>query len=530
MEIQGLTPIDSLYEFLGYTISLRLGQYLLWNGYILGFLLSAAVVRLYYVGSREGSFKDLAVYPLYVLFMLFLSWPIDVALTAPHSQTSGFLEETNPENGMFWDPAEGMGGGAVRPDTLKVPRLLAYVGGLVGSLQTNLVGDICDDMHGAMYQWKHVAAINSNARFFDRSLREDLGVYLKCCYYPALTTDPNRDPDPWKIVPFAGLPIDPWLTATYQKMDLRSEETHRRDYFSDNPTTCVDLHQSLDSAVTKELWNATFHTKALAAYGRLANQKAGGQASAAEYAKFYRRRLIYNEIFVIGGTTASTLRAALPEYGVFKDGSMDLKYITTDSHNKGIPMNVVTAITKLPAALAAVASSISEGWSQKAMGPATYYRVSALGPYIYGLLLAFLVIVFPIAGLLSIWPQWWTAVVNFMKLFLSIKLWPIFWAFLSGMMSYKEAFTPEDPEGFQGTFGSEGMLPALAVMYLVVPVFSFMITSIAQHAGGAMLGSLIGQGQEASLGGTMGAVTQPGSMAGRIVDKHNESRRSGTET
>ena len=86
------------------------------------------------------------------------------------------------------------------------------------------------------------------------------------------------------------------------------------------------------------------------------------------------------------------------------------------------------------------------------------------------------------------------------------------------------------PEGFQGTFGSEGMLPALAVMYLIVPVFSFMITSIAQHAGGAMLGSLIGQGQEASMGGTMGAVTQPGSMAGRLADSHGGSRREGRET
>jgi hypothetical protein len=201
-----------------------------------------------------------------------------------------------------------------------------------------------------------------------------------------------------------------------------------------------------------------------------------------------------------------------------------------DSQDKGMLLNVFTAVTKLPAALAAVASSVSEGWSQKAMGPATYYRISALGPYVYGLLLAMLVIVFPLAGLLSIWPQWWTAIVNFMKLFLSIKLWPIFWAFLSGMMSYKEAFTPEDPEGFQGTFGSEGMLPALAVMYLVVPVFSFMITSIAQHAGGAMLGSLLGQGQAASLGGTIGAVTQPASMAGRLAESQNEGRRSGGQT
>ena len=51
------------------------------------------------------------------------------------------------------------------------------------------------------------------------------------------------------------------------------------------------------------------------------------------------------------------------------------------------------------------------------------------------------------------------------------------------------------------------MFPALALMYLVVPVFSFMVTSIAQHAGGAMLGALLGQGQESTLGGTIGAAT-----------------------
>ena len=103
MEIQGLTPIDTLYEFAGYAMSLKLGNYLIWNGYLLGFLLSAALVRLYYLGAREGSFKDLAVYPVYVLFIMFLVWPIEVALTAPRAQTGDSLEEASPENGVFWD-------------------------------------------------------------------------------------------------------------------------------------------------------------------------------------------------------------------------------------------------------------------------------------------------------------------------------------------------------------------------------------------------------------------------------------------
>ena len=218
-------------------------------------------------------------------------------------------------------------------------------------------------------------------------------------------------------------------------------------------------------------------------------------------------------MFLLGTSSIATMREALPDYHLLNGGLLDMKYITSETADHGLVASLKNSITKLPHALAAIASALSEGFSQKAMGPATYYRVSALGPYMYGLLLAFLIISFPLAGLLAFWPQWWTSIVNFMKLFVSVKLWPIFWAYLSGMMSYREAFNAEDPEGFQGTFGSEGMLPALALMYLVVPVFSFMITSIAQHAGGAMLGALLGQGQEASLGGTLGAVTGPARTA-----------------
>jgi hypothetical protein len=509
VEIQGLTPIDTLYEFAGYAMSLTLGKYLIWNGYLLGFLLAAAVVRLYHQGAREGSFTDLAVYPVYVLFILFLMWPIEVSLTAPLAQTGTFLEETNPENGILWDPSAGVGGGLVRPDTQQVPRVLAYVSALAGAFQRNMTSDICDGMHGAMFEWKHIAAINSNTRIFSRSLREDLGVYLKCCYYPALIQDKNRDPDPWKIVPFAQLPIDDWLLSTYQAMNLSAEETH---HFADQPSSCTDLHFSLNSDLAWELGGNKFHASAQAAYERLANRTGAGTPAAWAYAQFYRRRLVYNEIFIRGESSAATMRAALPDYS-----ALDLKYITADSNNQGRGSNFLRAAKKVPAAAAAIASAVTEGWSQKAMGPATYYRVSAMGPYIYGLLLALLILIFPIAGLLAFWPGWWTALVNFMKLFVSIKLWPVFWAFLSGMLEYRSAFTPDDPEGFQGTFGSEGMFPALAIMYLVVPVFSFMITSLAQHAGGAILGSLLAQGQGASLGSTIGAVVQPGAAVGRAV-------------
>lgn len=513
MEISGLTPIDTLYEFTGYSVSLQVGRYLIWSGYLVGFVLSAALIRLYYAGCREGSFKDLAAYPVYVLFIFFLLWPIEVSLTAPSGQSADYLEE----KGVFADPSDPAyaSEAPVRPQSIRVPRLLAYVSALVGSFQKNLVSDVCDEMHTSMYQWKHVAAINSNARIFSQPLREDLATYLKCCYYPALTMDPDRDADAWKNVPFSGLLVDGQLLGAYDRMNLMAEETH---HFKGDVSTCSDLHRAIDADLSQEISSERFHQKALATYNRLSKQSSIGPENWLAYAHFYRRRLMYNQMFVIGSTSVSTLREALPEYQLFSGGLLNMNNITSD-RTSGLGGAAAQAVTKLPRALAAISSAVSEGWSQKAMGPATYYRVSALGPYIYGLLLAFVVMSFPLAGLLAFWPHWWTALVNFMKLFVSIKLWPIFWAYLSGMVSYRSAFTPDDPEGFQGTFGSEGMFPALALMYLVVPVFSFMVTSIAQHAGGAMLGALLSQGQESTLGGTIGAATGSARTAVQLAQR-----------
>lgn len=507
MEIQGLTPIDTLYEYTGYSISLQIGRYLIWSGYIVGFVLAVAILRLYYQGSREGTFKDLAIYPVYVLFIFFLVTPIPVSLTAPQPRNAPFLEETTSASASI-----------AQPSTLEVPRILAYVGAVMGSLQTNMVSDICDDMHSAMYQWKHIASINSNTRIFNANLRDDLGVYLKCCYTPAMAQFQTQAQDPWQTVPLAGLGIDSWLSGIYVQQNFQAEETH---LFSNETSSCASLQDALSSAVGSEISSSTYHQNALAAYNRLAKTSVtGGDAPA--YISFYRRRLLYNQMFILGTASASTIRQALPEYNLFKGGLLDLKYVTSETADHSLWASAKLAVTALPRALAAISSTLAEGWAQDAMGPATYYRVSALGPYVYGLLLAFLVMCFPIAGLLAFWPQGWTAIVNFMKLFVSVKLWPIFWAYLSGMLSYREVFNANDPEGFQGTFGSDGMFPALALMYLVVPVFSFMIASIAQHAGGAILGSLLAHGETASLGGTFGAVTGVARGVDKVLPKSSE--------
>jgi hypothetical protein len=193
---------------------------------------------------------------------------------------------------------------------------------------------------------------------------------------------------------------------------------------------------------------------------------------------------------------------------------------TEVKESAGVWDTVKNFLGNVPAVAISVASTVSEWWSQKAMGPATLYRISALGPHIYGMVSGMLSMLFPIAGVLALWPRWWSAIVNFMKLLLSVKLWPVLWAFLSAILSARNAFDGTSPSGFQTGMGTSGIFPALCSMYLIVPMLSFIMVNMAHHTGGAVLGAAIGVGESASIGesrGLAGAVVGGAGTIGRFA-------------
>lgn len=492
MEIQGLTPIDLVYEFLGHSVGLRLSTYLIWQGYFVVFVLGAAFLRLYYQGSREGSYTELGVYPVYVLFVFFLLWPIPVALTAP--RTMDRTQGANDSAGVMQSA-----------ESVNVPRILAYVTALTDALQQYLIRDFKGMVGNTMHEWSRIAALNEKTRFMGWDVRNDVRRYVQYCYWPAMAQDGHPEGDPWTLVPLADLAVDNWLLARYQEINLQSPKSST--VYTRGPIACLDLHSSLKASIAGELKTAKFHQQSLAAFSAV-------NVDPAQALQFYRRRILYNEIFVVGGLEGASIRQALPAYtlttgtgsGELNSQYMDMS-VTNDSSVLGTIKNL---FANLPVAAATVASTLSEWWSQKAMGPATYYRVSSLGPHIYGMVIALLFMLFPIAGLMAFWPKWWTAIVNFMKVFLSVKLWPILWAFLSAILSHRNSFDSENPSGFEPTLGSSGVLPAIASMYLVVPAMSFLIINLAHHAGGAMLGALIGGADGASLSAAQG-------MAGTVM-------------
>jgi hypothetical protein len=255
--------------------------------------------------------------------------------------------------------------------------------------------------------------------------------------------------------------------------------------------------------------------------------------SQADALGFYRRRILYNEMFVQGGVEGGTVRDALPEYSLFKGWGWDTTYMGTEmKESDSVWDRIKNVFGNLPAVAIGVASAVGEWWSQKAMGPATYYRVSSLAPHVYGMVIGMLFMLFPVAGVMAFWPKWWSAIVNFMKLFLSVKLWPVLWAFLSAILSHRNVFDGTSPSGFTSGMGTSGVFPAICSMYLMVPLLSFMIINIAHHAAGAGLGAMIGASEGAGMAesrGMLGVFMGGGGTLGKLAVRAWNATRKGAE-
>jgi len=122
------------------------------------------------------------------------------------------------------------------------------------------------------------------------------------------------------------------------------------------------------------------------------------------------------------------------------------------------------------------------------------------------------------------WPGSWTAVLNFLKLWTSIKLWPVFWTFLSSFNIYRLNLPADDPLGVEGTGGSAAMFASVAAMYVLVPVLSYMILNLVAQAGMLTISSFTGSGTGAGPAiGTIAAgvstAGKAGALAGQMLER-----------
>ncbi len=116
---------------------------------------------------------------------------------------------------------------------------------------------------------------------------------------------------------------------------------------------------------------------------------------------------------------------------------------------------------------------------------------------------------FPLAGLMALVPGKWRAPVNYGKVLVSVKLWPVLWAALSSFNAGRpalEAFEP-DPRG------SADVFLAVAWMYLLTPALAYLVVNLAVSAAAVPFGPALPPPSGPGLGPAGAALQVAGSAA-----------------
>lgn len=199
---------------------------------------------------------------------------------------------------------------------------------------------------------------------------------------------------------------------------------------------------------------------------------------------FLANQIAFNETMVFSNVLAAEIgliAQAVPEYSMFASSQQS----TSNVQNIGQWLkSAVSFVVK-------GVQSVNQWFQTHAEGPATYYKVTLYAPYVYGLVQMVLLALFPVAALWGLWPGHWKVLLNFSKLFVSVKLWVVFWAVLASFNQARYDLVLGNDPAKNGIGNAVEIFPSIVAMYLLTPVLSFMIVSLATNCGAIALSSVI---------------------------------------
>jgi len=213
-------------------------------------------------------------------------------------------------------------------------------------------------------------------------------------------------------------------------------------------------------------------------------QQGKSVSAAASTESFLARQIVFNETMVFSnaiGGEIGRLGAAVPEYSMVASSQQS----TSNVQNVG--QWVKSAVSFVVKGF----QSVNQWFQTHAEGPATYYKVSLYAPYMYGLVQMVLIGLFPVAALWALWPGHWKALLNFGKLFLSVKLWMVFWSILAAFNQARYGLVLGNDPARNGIGNQIEIFPSICAMYLLTPLLSYMIVSLAMSCGALALQGVI---------------------------------------
>ncbi|HEX7896738.1 MAG TPA: hypothetical protein VF950_03205 [Planctomycetota bacterium] len=331
-----------------------------------------------------------------------------------------------------------------RKGEIAAPRLAVWAGEAADVLQKRAIQAVHARFLESPFAWERLAALASFATVSDPALRKEVGDFLEGCAKPALA---RAAPAADNLLADGALPYD---------------------------EACERLRAGLRARISRHVESDPAHRAAVET--ALAHDPAGASAFRARYEEEVCRRAVDDP----GSPTneAALVAAALGRYS----------YIDEAQSTGRFPWWVKGGIFQLPGlselwdrgANVAIsgAAELQQSWDGRFSAKQKYWLATVYGPHVYGLSLLFLLGLFPVAGLWALLPGKWTALANWLKVFVSVKLWPVCWAALTAFNAKRSAIEAFDP----GPRGSGDVFFAVVSMYLLTPAICFLVVQMGATA------------------------------------------------
>jgi hypothetical protein len=437
-EVQGITQVDSLYEALGLQAAGRMLALFARVQLPLVFVL-ASTAWLFVKGAELGTYRSAVAYFLIAVALWGMLGPVAVVLPAKD-----------------------------QPMRFETPRLLYHLNGACDALTAAATDDfatlrkeLADDRFGFVLREVRIA----DARLGDRTRG-----YLRACAAPEIAARQERGMD---VSEYLLLPL---TVATFEAQgpEIDAECRKRRDEVREGVRRHLASRGEIRAALSER-----------GDEGRLA--------------RFVRRALAGAGLSVEVPISDYMQNVAVARLWAEGAGGGDLARAERSTGGSGVEL-MGDRHGSLPFPTLGLDATMTAGihlWSRLSSeidSRSRRYEIMMHAPKFYGLSLMLAMAAFPIAALVALLPGGWRALANYAKVFVSIKMWPLFWSLLSA---------------FNDVAGEPDVRLVLPSVYAAIPAVSFVFVNLVTAASGAAFQRVSEQGPSPIPAAT--------AMAGRLV-------------
>ena len=364
--------------------------------------------------------------------------------------------------------------GSTKQQDVSTPRFVAYLGQATDLTQKRLIRRISDRFLTEPYEWERIAARVGHARILDPALDLRVASFLEACARTGLSKSEPRYPNLLRegALPYEGV--------------------------------CEERRKDLWQRLQRHIQTDPQHQATLLA------ARAKDPAQALAFEDRYLDEIAIRSIDEPGGPVSESalVLASLGEYSV-TDRAQNIGTLPFWAKSLMGPAAWVFGDAAANVAIGSVAQ-MNQSFENTFAGKQRYYQVLTLGPHLYGLSVMILLGLFPLAGLFALAPGQWRVFLNYAKVFVSVKLWPVGWALLSTFNERRGALEAFDaPER-----GGGDVFLAVSGMYALIPALAFLVVHLATTAAAMPFAQALPPAAGAGLG-PAGPVIHAAARAGR---------------